>query len=258
MRPRKFFAGPWVGEFGWELFCWQGYLRQMTADADEVIVMSRPNMEYLYADFCTSFIPVDVGNVTDCEKCAGFVYDDRHKEFPEHTWINPFKRIARWEAGVPILEKQKFVQYGFKREGGFDIVIHARKTNKFRSDGRNWSQASWKQLISELSPKFRIACTGSASGAHAFEGTTDFRGQTMSEDANMIASAGVIVGPSSGPMHLGSLCGTQQLVWSEPKNRVRYERLWNPFKTAVTFIDTWQPTVPQVMSALATIGFKLT
>jgi len=21
-------AGPWVGEFGWELFCYQGYLRK--------------------------------------------------------------------------------------------------------------------------------------------------------------------------------------------------------------------------------------
>ncbi len=31
-------AGPWVGEFGWELFCWQGHLRRISKNYNKTIV----------------------------------------------------------------------------------------------------------------------------------------------------------------------------------------------------------------------------
>ena len=27
---KRLIAGPWVGEFGWELFAWQGYIRALS------------------------------------------------------------------------------------------------------------------------------------------------------------------------------------------------------------------------------------
>jgi hypothetical protein len=47
-------------------------------------------------------------------------------------------------------------------------------------------------------------------------------------------------------MHLASLCGTPQLVWTDKKryargktNRYKYEKWWNPFGTQVRVMDEW-------------------
>ena len=37
-------AGPWVGEFGWELFCWQGFLRKLSKQYDKVITIEEQNL----------------------------------------------------------------------------------------------------------------------------------------------------------------------------------------------------------------------
>ena len=45
-------------------------------------------------------------------------------------------------------------------------------------------------------------------------------------------------------MHLASLCGTPNVVWSKEDNRVRYEENWNPLKTKVLFDSEydWHPS----------------
>ena len=49
-------AGPWIGEFGWELFCWQGYIREMSKYYDKVVCVSSRNSEFLYSDYCDTFV----------------------------------------------------------------------------------------------------------------------------------------------------------------------------------------------------------
>ena len=67
----------------------------------------------------------------------------------------------------------------------------------------------------------------------------------------------LIVGPSSGPMHMASLCGLKHLVWSTEYNRVRYERDWNPFKTEVIFHSDggWNPN-PETIKEIITKTVK--
>jgi ADP-heptose:LPS heptosyltransferase len=72
-----------------------------------------------------------------------------------------------------------------------------------------------------------------------------------------MANSTVLVGPSSGPVHLASLCGLPHVTWS-PKNATgimsnkdRYERIWNPLKTPVTFIEgSWNPEVKEIVGAV--------
>lgn len=56
MSEKVLVAGPWVGEFGWELFTWQGYIRSLSEKFDKTIVLSRPSSKFLYTDFCDIFI----------------------------------------------------------------------------------------------------------------------------------------------------------------------------------------------------------
>ena len=51
--------GPWVGEFGWELFSWQGYCRAISKKYEKVIVISRPGNNFLYSDFCDIYLPFE-------------------------------------------------------------------------------------------------------------------------------------------------------------------------------------------------------
>ena len=63
-------AGPWVGEFGWELFCWQGIVRSISKDFDKTIVIGRPGHGTIYEDFCDDFIEFDPASYhTDGWRC---------------------------------------------------------------------------------------------------------------------------------------------------------------------------------------------
>ena len=53
---RTLIAGPWVGEFGWELFAWQAYIRSLSRHFEKTVVISRPNSKSLYEDFVDDFV----------------------------------------------------------------------------------------------------------------------------------------------------------------------------------------------------------
>ena len=59
MSERTLIAGPWVGEFGWELFAWQAYVRALSRKFDKTIIICRENSAALYADFANDFIHVN-------------------------------------------------------------------------------------------------------------------------------------------------------------------------------------------------------
>ena len=54
-------AGPYLGEFGWEIMMWQAHIRHLakTKKYDKIICLVRTGHEYLYGDFCKDFIFVD-------------------------------------------------------------------------------------------------------------------------------------------------------------------------------------------------------
>jgi ADP-heptose:LPS heptosyltransferase len=80
----------------------------------------------------------------------------------------------------------------------------------------------------------------------------------LSEVMDLMAGATMVIGPSSGPMHLASLCGTPHIVWTDDKvwpaakmnNRTRYEKAWNPLRTPCKVLDAngWDPSVETVAS----------
>ena len=44
-------AGPWLGEFGWELFFWSGYCRALSRHFEKTTIITRPGRDFLYRDF---------------------------------------------------------------------------------------------------------------------------------------------------------------------------------------------------------------
>jgi hypothetical protein len=55
-------AGPFLGEFGWELMQWQGYIRQLSKFYKHTIVYGRPSSSYFYKDFVSEFRELNVSS----------------------------------------------------------------------------------------------------------------------------------------------------------------------------------------------------
>ena len=250
-------AGPWVGEFGWELLCWQGLVRNMSRKYDGTIVACRYSSRALYEDFADEFIDVETNSMeTDGPKCHGEDIGILSKlgNVTCNKWMFPEKLKWRMESGgVPVVDNQEFIVYGeeFEKNNKY-VVIHARSTDKVGQGERNWSDNNWAQLVMSR-PEYEFISIGTRDASYHIQGTIDCRGSYLKEVFEILRHTRYIIGPSSGPMHLASLCGTNQLVWSgHERNYDRYTKLWNPHNTDVVYLDTWQPTVAQVLEAMRT------
>ena len=246
-------AGPWVGEFGWELFCWQGHIRRLSRSYEKTYVISRPGNGFLYQDFADKLFEFDpLSWDTSMHRCHNIKADAMElvrsiRGFDDYFSGNfqmPFtleKNVLNDLKGL--FFKQEFYKYKPTKEvKKIDILIHPR--NKSTGALRNWDEKKWISLVDQLKDEFTIGLIGNEQ-AFNLENTEDLRGIGLEELCNQICSSQIIIGPSSGPMHFASLCGKRHLVWSDNENEMRYKKFWNPFETEVIFIDEggWDPDV---------------
>tara|TARA_Y100001973_G_C5185154_1_gene327357 strand:- start:213 stop:1001 length:789 start_codon:yes stop_codon:yes gene_type:complete len=257
---KTLFAGPWVGEFGWELFCWQGVLRRYSKvkKFDRVIISGRDINKFLYEDFCNEYIPYSPGEYQPDSFFNRGETVDYPMPDPGMTYIPPNHCLTHYtpseiEDGSiwrPKLE-QDFVKYGEKIDTDIDVLIHARYTNKNNTNDRNWNVDNFNEVVSKFN-NLKFASIGLKSASYHVEGTLDLRGLDLKELANYMASSKLIIGPSSGPMHFASLCGLNQVSWGVENNRYRYKKDWNPHNTLVEYIgsEDWNPHIHDVINKM--------
>lgn len=237
-------AGPFIGEFGWELCAWQGVLRAMAPNYEKIIIYGKPGHQYLYEDFMDEYFEFEPQGIEPnmwMNKGTRFVLPGHHKGA---CWIK-----GQQFSFMDNAPEQVFFRYGVNAERTA-IAYHARSLEKYKSDYMNWPKNNWEELIERYSDR-DVICIGSKDGAD-YKGGEDLRGASLEETCVALSRCAVLVGPSSGPMHLGSLCATPHVVWSGHfRNKLRYEEWWNPFKTPVKAICpvnspwdgkiSWQP-----------------
>ena len=253
---RRLYAGPWVGEFGWELMGWQGVIRYLAPDYDKVIIIGQLGHGFLYEDFADNYLEHNLSG----DNPNMWLNDEVDWAHPLRNqgdiWIQPQQLTLMDNA-----PQQTFVKYGEKNtKDAFNIVCHARNISKYESDYINFPINKWEELIIKCD-NMRIVSIGTEDGAYHVPGTIDLRGISLKDTTNILASSDLLIGPSSGPMHLGALCGIPTLVWSGyAKSRPRYESAWNPFKTQVKVIsppgdpwenkEEWQPELEEILNAV--------
>jgi hypothetical protein len=248
------FAGPWVGEFGWELMHWQGFLRKLAPSYEKVIVSCRAGQEALYSDFAHEFVLHDVRGTADCNR---LLVVENPQELARVMALVPAGADHLRPLGAQPHERQVFRRFGERREKiATDILIHPR--GRGHGSDRNWSRENWERMLDLVRPLgLKIGCIGLTSATQELTGDfTEFRNRPLSESLDLIASTRLVVGPSSGPMHLASLCGTAHLVWTDRAryargltNRIKYEHTWNPHGAQAIVLDEWgfQPT-PEIVA----------
>lgn len=257
-RPAEtLFAGPWVGELGWELMRWHGFVRATGRRYSSVIVCCREGHEALYSDFATGFVIHRLDGTAMCEHLSTV-------ENPEE-WSRVLALIPPGADHLQPLtyvppDRQEFVRFGTRSATlARDVIFHARGRTHDRH--RNWGRDRWEELLGRLRAEgLSLGSVGRRSETVPVTGDyRDFRDAPIAKVTDVMASAGLVIGPSSGPMHLASLCGTPHIVWTDRRkygrgelSRERYERTWNPFATWVRVYDDhgFDPSVDTVFRAI--------
>jgi len=259
--------GPWIGEFGWELFSWQAYCRAISRKYDKVVVISRPGNNFLYSDFCDDYLPFDPpsSGIVDSHMNSAVQNFDviqfmktsiPQEELNTHdwNWLQPTKignpPYDHWRTPVRIPGFGDVVpEYKLYRNTDtkhVDIVIHARNRKIREID--NWTVDAWDELIKLFPKNISIACIGSKGESLHLDATHDARGYCLEQTVSILSNAKCIIGPSSGPMHLATLTGCPQIVWTSNPNQnfSRYKYCWNPFCVDVSMLKTNTPKPTEV------------
>ena len=261
-KKKTLYAGPWVGELGWELFCWQGFLRKMAPRFDDVVVACRTGHELLYRDFTSAIINYDpAGEETDMWSNRR---EPNHRNFFQYylqgsdaengTVITHDSFRSRWWMDVKQRERQEFKLLAEPVDsiGGFDILMIVRDTQKCNTGFRNWPIPHATHFAHEMKKKgLSVACVGKTESAECVAGAEDCRDIPLDRLARIMAKSRVIVGPQCGPSHLGALCLLPQVSWQTcQEHAIRTTTHWNPFNVPMETLPSddryWKQRVPWV------------
>ena len=219
---------PWYGELGWEIMSWAPTCRKIALDYDQVIVSGFEGMAPLYEDFATEFRPHGkTGRTLDYPK-------------------------AYRPDGI-------YYRYGRPQNAAIcqEVLIHARGIS--RKNSINYRK--WPELIELFTAlPLTVGFIGSKSDDYV-PGCYDFRGIDLQKLMDRIAKAKLVVGVSSGIMHLAAACGTDLVVWGDSRTyfsetlEKRYKLTWNPFSVKVGWIkaENWQPEPKEIIRSIEQI-----
>jgi len=215
----KTLLASYSGEFGHELFSFQGRIRHVSSQYERVIVRTSPSMRFLYEDFTSDFI-------------------DQDQEVNHDDYINEFSFRPRGAKGVSC--QQSYIKYGKFLGHKYDLVIHARY--KPGPVTKNLDKDFYFRLYQKLCSNYKICFIGSQENSLCPDGAEDLRGISLNKLADIMQSSRLVVGTSSGPIHFASLCGTPHLLWGGnlAKTFYRYTHFWNPFKATCYVLNDYE------------------
>ncbi len=254
----KLFIGPWIGEFGVELLRWQSIARTVAQSRvwSEVIVATHPDRFFLYEDFADKFVAYKPKTIhTVGFGCIGHRDKNIHEDFINtecgDVWLNPQVEAETEKLYYPISAcsptYRNFSENVECNTKYYDLLIHARATNKSGHSFKNWSIANYNALIEALPPIWKIASIGAVDGAHKIKGTDDLRGVSLRNLASCFKGSGMVVGTSSGTIHYATHCGLPVVTWIGRDDRYNYYPVWNPFSAPICCLADWQPR-PEVVA----------
>ena len=154
-----------------------------------------------------------------------------------------------------LTEKQKKIIINSFRDGTTvnDLSKEFKCTTStiIRNLKKELGEKTYKELANKFILEGKTICSiGTKKESLVVPGSADMRECDMGTLFGVLNSCSGVFGPSSGPMHLASLCGAPHVVWSESKNHKRYTSTWNPLNTPVLFLDEfgWHPKPEYIYS----------
>ena len=234
-------AGPFIGEMGWELFCWQGRVRRLAKEYDNVHIFCREGHEVLYEDFA------EVNNMRIAYgTCDGNRDKSAHVISANEGVVGYDRKWTHIQCRNKGFYEQDFIPLGKPLGGVPSVILHARA--RTHRSGDNWGKANYIELIALLHRAgIQVGTIGHLDHTEDLSVDKDYRGLPLRDVCNILSSTKCLVGTSSGPIHLGSLCKTPHVVLTADGNIRRYNCHWNPFLTAFRMpAGGWHPKPSEV------------
>lgn len=136
----------------------------------------------------------------------------------------------------------------------YDVVFHFRNVQKEGSDRqKNYATHLADDLVKQCHDAgLSFACIGHPQYAYCPPDCPDHRNVDLRQTVAAIATARLVAGENSGPMHLANICGKPTVIWAQHQWRVNYSLRWNPFRVPIYVAanDTCQPEPDRVIKAL--------
>ena len=264
---RVLIVGPFLGELGWELFSWQPYVRSlfMQNGFDICIVYGKPGRDCLY-NFA-EYRPIEVfEEESECnfihnfeqhrnelEKMSNEIIQTNKKEIDsfQFFWFNNLPKLndAMYMAGRPNLIEPLADTDNYKMPNDKKRICLCVR-NRQLSDFRNWDFENWYELIEKLKEDYNVCVVGNINdeGWKVPDDIVDLTNQTTINDCvDVFSNVDLVVGGSTGLMHLASRMGKPHLVWGVPKNTRRYgETNWFGADYKVFTDKAWMPDVEDI------------
>jgi hypothetical protein len=251
------FAGPWVGEFGWELCWWNPMIRSLAENYEHVMIAAPESSRYLY-EFASEFIPLQTEGWCFAEgkllSKVPRVCNGSRILNPSELWREFGEQECQaLKSGDPTATPKKWRMLAPKEPGLFvaDVLCAFRPMKIIYGsvvEGKEYREEKCEELVNLLlGAGLTVACYGGADN-YWFEGTIDLRGTELELQCLALSVAKCAVGPSSAPLHLASLCNCAHVTWSRisPEISIRYETLWNPFSARACFLRTPDPSPGEI------------
>lgn len=214
-------------------------VRHYAKQYDYTTVAAPESSRYLY-EFADTFIPLKTKGITYWEgELEGElpIVVENFQIIPEHEFARhrdePDRVSTRrsWRSLAP----ENPVEVA-------DVLCAFRPEKSIRNrpiPGKSYPFQKCQEIVNLLITKgFSVACFGEKDN-HCPTGACDLRGTSLEKQCSAIAGARCVIGPSSGPIHLASLCGCPHVTWIASSHHTleqRYTKLWNPFDTPVKFV----------------------
>lgn len=258
---RNLFAGPFAGEFGYELMQWQGFVRARKPAYESVHVLTYPGRDYLYEGCTVHYHNFDL-------KQAGYGYGQLSPRVARELALRKAAEIGLDDYDIfepSLLCTQYHKRFFWRQEfrlleeppaGGriYDLAFHFRAVQKEGPDrAKNYDAALADQLAALcLAEGVSVVCVGHPDYSYCARGCDDLRRVDLRESVAAICSARALAGENSGATHLANLCGRPTILWANDQWRIDYSLRWNPFRVPIYVAanDTFLPEPSRVLKAI--------
>lgn len=238
LKRRRF--GPFWGELGWEVAQWAPYVNARVREDDVVRCMPGHAELYAFAGTTEQAHPRPMGREPDMlDPWPGLAGD------------KPPIGVVK---GVPCIDAEIWPVplYPACSMPRSMVVLHCRGISKCSE--RNLAPDVWDTVAAVLiSLGHEVAVVGTLFDYRPSPVRTDARGASLYNTIKFMREARLVVGASSGPMHLAQACEAPIAVWSgnAGKDEPRYKEVWNHFGSPTKFVaPTWQPTAKEILNAI--------
>jgi hypothetical protein len=249
---RTLFAGPYPGEFGWEVMQFQAYVRARRRHYRETHVLTFPGREYLYEGCQVHTHKLELrtagfwyGRLGPKEMASMATEKARELGLEDYDIFDPSLLCTRYHKSLFWAQNFRLFQEPPLASKPFDLAFHIRAIDKV---GPGPSKNYLPEMADALAGLCRdsglsVCCIGHPEYAYCPAGCRDFRNVDLRQTVAAICSARVGVGGSSGAMHLMNACGMPTVTWGDSACL-----RWNPFRVPIHMVSTsaWQPAPEKV------------